>query len=90
MSLELIDAAAPGPKAAIIDVGGGTSSLVDELRSMCPIRAIVPGLTVARFGRGSPAVCQSRQERFGPDGRSEDRDVAFLPHELDVSCPVRP
>ena len=63
-SLDLINRAAPEPSASIIDVGGGESTLVDDLLvrgyqniTVLDISQTAIEVTKARLGAGSERVC---------------------------------
>jgi SAM-dependent methyltransferase len=60
-SLELIEGAALGPEAAIIDVGGGTSTLVDDL--------LARGFTNLTVLDVSPSAIEATRARLGARAR---------------------
>ncbi len=61
LSVELIRQAGFGPEAAVIDVGGGASSLVDALVSAGQAHVTVLDLSAAALDKA--------RERLGPSGR---------------------
>jgi len=82
LSLNLIVQVAGGPSASIIDIGGGTSTLVDDLLERGYQR-----LTVLDI---SPAALNTAKSRLGPDADkvqwlADDITQTSLPaHEYDV------
>ena len=82
MSMRLIKATGLGADAAIIDVGGGASTLVDDL-----LRAGYVNLTVLDLSAAALAESRRRLGSRGASVRWTEADITraeFAPHSLDV------